>query len=104
MPAVDLLSAEELELMIETVKRRGGFVSYKHNADGTESPYELNINYLRPYLSLRTARNRSPPIPDRYSILLSSWSPGIYIHSLPDLNYEEGVQSSGIKRRINRKN
>ena len=46
MPVVDLLSTEERDLMIETIKRRGGYVSYKHNPDGTESPYGLNINYL----------------------------------------------------------
>ena len=46
MPVKDLISAEDLEEIIGAAKRRGGFVSYKHNADGTESPYELNINYL----------------------------------------------------------
>lgn len=105
MPVIDLISADELDSMINTVKRRGGYVSYKHNPDGTESPYELNINYL--------SALHEPGEPDNYaverfitahSILFSLIGmPAIYMHSiLGSINYREGVKSSGIKRRINR--
>ncbi len=32
--------------LAERVRRLGGFVSYRHNPDGSQTPYELNINYL----------------------------------------------------------
>lgn len=105
MPVIDLLSAEELDLMIKTVQRRGGYVSYKHNADSSQSPYELNINYLsalfEPGEPQEVAVQR---FLTAHSILLSLMGvPAIYMHSmLGSLNYEKGVRESGIKRRINR--
>ena len=45
-PVEGILNTDEVHTMAETVKERGGFVSYKDNGDGTQSPYELNINYL----------------------------------------------------------
>jgi glycosidase len=105
MPVVDLLSTEERDLMIETIKRRGGYVSYKHNPDGTESPYELNINYLSALFEPGDPQEHAVRrFLAAHSILLSLMGvPAIYMHSmLGSLNYEEGVRSSGIKRRINR--
>ena len=46
MPVRGILKNEEVEAMANRVKLLGGSVSYKNNADGTKSPYELNINYL----------------------------------------------------------
>ena len=36
----------EIESLVQRVLAVGGRVSYKHNPDGTETPYELNVNYL----------------------------------------------------------
>ncbi len=105
MPVKDLISAEDLEEIIGAAKRRGGFVSYKHNADGTESPYELNINYLSALFEPgEPQENAVQRFLTAHSILLSLMGvPAIYMHSmLGSLNHTDGVKSSGIKRRINR--
>jgi glucosylglycerate phosphorylase len=104
-PVEGILSQAEVEAMVEKVKERGGFVSYKDNGDGTQSPYELNINYLDA-LSV-------PGEPDEkkarrflaaQSILLSVMGvPGIYIHSLlGSRNDYEGAKKTGRNRSINR--
>lgn len=105
MPVIDLISTEELGKMMDTVQRRGGFVSHKHNADGSESPYELNINYLSALFEPgEMHENAVRRFLAAHSILLSLQGvPAIYMHSmLGSLNDGDGVESTGIKRRINR--
>jgi sucrose phosphorylase len=43
----------------------GGLVSFKHNNDGTQSPYEVNINYFDALNAGIAARTRSPGRPLR---------------------------------------
>jgi glucosylglycerate phosphorylase len=45
-PARGFLSEAQIGALAERVKALGGFVSYRHQPDGSASPYELNINYL----------------------------------------------------------
>ena len=45
-PARGLLSEAQVEALVSAAIAHGGLVSYKHNADGTRSPYELNITYF----------------------------------------------------------
>ena len=45
-PARGILSEAEIDALVTRTLAHGGFVSCKHNADGSASPYELNINYL----------------------------------------------------------
>src|SRR6202008_2965974 len=45
-PARGLLPEAEIDALVERVQAHGGLVSYKHNADGSRSPYELNVNYF----------------------------------------------------------
>jgi glucosylglycerate phosphorylase len=91
--------------MINKTIEHGGYVSYKDNGDGTQSPYELNITYL----DALTHPNEPDEIRIKrflaaHTILLSVVGvPGIYIHSLlGSRNYRKGVEESGIYRRINR--
>jgi glucosylglycerate phosphorylase len=104
-PTEGILSEEEKQLMINKTIEHGGYVSYKDNGDGTQSPYELNITYL----DALTHPNESDEIRIKrflaaHTILLSVVGvPGIYIHSLlGSRNYHKGVEESGIYRRINR--
>ncbi len=104
LPARGFLDENELNNLIKVVKSRGGRVSYKATPDG-EIPYELNINY-------RDAVNHPDlPVDLKAKQFLSSQScmlsmagvPGIYVHSLLGSgNWSEGVEESGINRRINR--
>ena len=45
-PARGILPEEGIDLLIEKTLAHGGLVSYKSNPDGTQSAYELNINYF----------------------------------------------------------
>ncbi|KUO75760.1 MAG: hypothetical protein APF77_22220 [Clostridia bacterium BRH_c25] len=104
-PAREILKEEDIDLMAKKVVERGGFVSYKNNADGSESPYEFNISYFN-----ALSDNSDPEDINikrfvvSYAIALSlAGVPGIYIHSLlGSRNYSEGVAKTGRYRIINR--
>lgn len=104
-PTEGILTNEDRLLMCEQVERKGGRVNYKNNSDGSQSPYELNINYLS---ALTEASDSDDEKARKFlaaqSILLSFIGvPAIYYHSLlgseNDIN---GMVESGINRRINR--
>jgi len=105
-PVENILNEQEKEIMLQSVKRHGGNVSYKYNSDGSKSPYEFNINYLDALTDpkLPDVQQRVDKFIAAQSILLSVVGvPGIYIHSLlGSQNWYEGVENTGIYRRINR--
>jgi sucrose phosphorylase len=94
MPAQNLIPVPEIEEMVEKVRQRGGRVSMKTNTDGTQSPYELNINYFD---ALSDHHEDLETRIDRFiaaqAILLSFRGvPGIYIHSLlGSSNYYDSI-------------
>ena len=106
-PARGILTGEEIEALVASTATAGGFVSCKIMPDGSELPYELNINYLD-MLSPPVARERVELAAGRFltaqAIMLSLQGiPGIYFHSLFGSRGDPaGAESSGIKRRINR--
>jgi glucosylglycerate phosphorylase len=106
-PARGILTPTEIDRLVADVQHHGGFVSYKHNPDGTQSPYELNINFFDA-LSHPAANQPLHHTVQRFllahSILLTLRGvPGIYFHSLFGSRGDRpGAESSGIPRRINR--
>ncbi len=83
-PAEGLLTAEEVGRLVETALAHGGQVSYKANADGSRSPYELNITWYdalndpaRPAAALDVARF----LASQAIMLALAGVPGIYVHS-----------------------
>jgi len=105
-PAEGLLSDEELQVLINTMRRFGGHVSYRALEGGEERPYEVNI-------SLFDALQGTSAGPDEFAVerflcahaimLGLEGIPGIYIHSLfGTRNDEERVARTGQKRGINR--
>ncbi len=106
-PARGILSNEEIDSLVNKTLEHGGLVSYKHNADGTQSPYEMNINYF----DALSNPNGNEPLDlqvDRFiaaqAIILSLLGvPGIYFHSLfGSRGWLEGVKQTGRNRTINR--
>jgi sucrose phosphorylase len=101
------LPPTEIDFLVERCQAHGGFISYKHNADGSKSPYEMNIVYFDALnepaagASLETQVNRFMVA---QAIMLSlAGVPGIYFHSLfGSRNDRETALESGINRRINR--
>jgi sucrose phosphorylase len=106
-PAREILSAGEMDALVEKTIEHGGLVSYKHNSDGSQSPYEMNINYFdalsNPFgdepLELQADRFMSAQ-----AIMLSFIGvPGIYFHSLfGSRGWRQGVNLTGRNRTINR--
>ena len=105
--AQGILNDAEMDLMLEAVRKRGGFVSYRDNGDGTTSPYELNItchNALNDEAadepeSLKIKRHQAA----RSIALALAGVPGIYLHGLlGSENCPAAVQADGMPRSINR--
>lgn len=106
-PTEGILSEEDKQLLVEKVERNGGRVSYKSNPDGTQSVYELNINYSDALVNKEedlTEEQQINKMLAAHSILLSCIGvPAIYYHSLlGSRNDYKGLEESGINRRINR--
>lgn len=106
-PLEGLVPDEEVSYLVEGTKERGGFVSYKTNPDGSQSPYELNITYYDAFAE--PGRKDTGLQLKRYlcsqTIMLGlKGVPGVYFHNLmATRNYIEGVTENGEKRAINRK-
>jgi sucrose phosphorylase len=104
-PIEGILSHNEKELLFETVTKNGGRISYKTNSDGSKSPYELNISYMNGITNpSKDKKEKFERFIAAQVIMLSLQGvPGIYYHSLlGSENWYEGVETSGINRRINR--
>ncbi len=104
-PVQGLLPQVAFDFMVDQVKQRGGHVSMKTNADGSQSPYELNITY---------ASALSDPDDEALGLarflcsqalaLALKGVPAVYLHSLLGTpNDSEAAESTGIPRRINRR-
>lgn len=107
-PAEGILSREAIQELVRQTQARGGYVSYKTNANGSDSPYELNVNYYDALNDPAADEPQSVQI-DRFmaaqAILLSIVGvPGIYVHSLfGSRGWPAGVEQTGRYRTINRR-
>jgi glycosidase len=107
-PVEGILTFDEVAALAQSVEAHGGYVSYRTNADGTQSPYELNIVYYDA-LNDPVADEEQTIQVNRFlcsqAILLSlAGVPGIYVHSLfGSRNWREGVAITGRNRSINRR-
>jgi glycosidase len=106
-PARGLLTEREIQRLIERVERAGGLVSYKTNPDGSQSAYELNVNYFdalsEPERSDGLALAEARFLVAQAIMLALQGVPGIYVHSLVgSRGWPEGAEFSGQKRTINR--
>jgi glucosylglycerate phosphorylase len=106
-PARGILSNEDIDVLVEKTIEHGGLVSYKHNADGSQSPYEMNINYFDALSNPQEGEPLQLQV-DRFmtaqAIMLALVGvPGIYFHSLfGSRSWHEGVNQTGRNRTINR--
>lgn len=106
-PAEGLLSSEELDSLLETIRDAGGEISMRRMPDGELKPYEANIS-----LYSAMARPIGGDVDDcqiarflcAHTIMLAMEGlPAIYIHSmLGTENDREGMAQSGRARSINR--
>jgi glucosylglycerate phosphorylase len=106
-PARGILRDDEIEALVQQVLAHGGRVSYKNNADGSISPYELNINYFDalsdPLGGEPLARQIDRFVAAHAIMFALAGMPGIYFHSLfGSRSWPEGVAQLGHNRAINR--
>jgi sucrose phosphorylase len=106
-PARGILTSAEIDVLVNKALEHDGLISYKHNTDGSASPYEMNINYF----DALSNPNGNEPIDlqvNRFiaaqAIMLSIVGvPGIYFHSLfGSRGWAEGVKQTDRNRTINR--
>jgi glycosidase len=106
-PARGILTNAEIDQLVHKTIEHGGLISYKNNADGSQSPYEMNINYFDA-LSNPNGNETLELQVDRFiaaqAIMLSLIGmPGVYFHSLfGSRGWPEGAKLSGHHRAINR--
>lgn len=122
-PARGILSNEEIDALVNKTLEHGGLISYKHTSDGSQIPYEMNINYFDALSNPNNLLKAASPPPrtaagakpetlelqiNRFitaqAIMLSLIGvPGIYFHSLfGSRGWLEGVKQTGRNRTINR--
>lgn len=107
-PARGLLPETAVSDMAARVLRLGGQVSYRANPDGSQTAYELNINYLDALADPDAPDEPIDLIARRFltaqAIMLALRGvPGIYFHSLfGSRGWPDGVPMTGRARTINR--
>jgi glycosidase len=106
-PTEGLLSEDQRQLLVDKVVANGGRISYKTNPDGTQTVYELNINYMDALVNKdeqgNDALNAQKALAAHCILCSVIGVPAIYYHSLfGSSNDYKGLKESGINRRINR--
>ncbi len=103
-PATDLLPPEEVAVLVQAAQDHGGRVSYKDNGDGSQSAYELNINYFDLVTGHVSDAEGLHRFLCAHSILMAMPGvPALYFHSLfGSRGYLEGIEHTGHNRTINR--
>jgi sucrose phosphorylase len=93
----EMIREGEFQAVVEAVKRRGGRVSYRSVPGADPIAYELNITYLD------AVGGPAPFIASQAIALALQGVPGVYFGSIVGAeNWEEGVESLGYNRAINR--
>ncbi|WP_062069745.1 alpha-amylase family glycosyl hydrolase [Demequina sediminicola] len=106
-PSRGILTAEEQEALADRAHSSGGRASYAAEPDGSQSVYELNVNYLDALVD-DNERQDDAVVASRaraaHAILLAQIGvPAIYVHSLFGSRADiAGMVESGVNRRINR--
>ncbi len=106
-PLRGILPEEEIDAVVERVRAHGGLVSLKDMADGTQRPYELNINYFDalsdPYAAEPVGTQVDRFVTAHAILLAMRGMPAVYFHSLVgSRSWPEGARASGHNRTINR--
>ncbi len=106
-PARGILSNADVDSLVEKTLAHGGLISYKQNSDGSQSPYEMNINYF----DALSNPNGNEPLDVQVNRFIAAQAimlalvgmPGIYFHSLfGSRGWLEGVKQTERNRTINR--
>ncbi len=100
------VDGERLQRMVDKVHALGGAIGTRRQPDGSDTPYEMNVSYLSALApddgDQHTHAQRF--LTTQAVMLALQGVPAVYFHSLVGTENDlEGMQSSGIPRRINRR-
>lgn len=104
-PVKGILSTDQINNLIDGVKRNGGLVSYKATPDGLQEPYELNTAYYNALSGPDDDRSMADArfMVSQAVMLALKGVPGIYIGSIVgNKNWINGPKELGYNRAINR--
>ncbi len=105
-PLEGIIPDEQLEELLDHVRRQGGRISQRLKPDGRSSAYEMNITYLDALSEPNSCDPRGQA--DRFlasqAVMLALQGiPGVYFHSLVGTRNDlAAVEASGQARKINR--
>lgn len=106
-PLEGLLPADEIAQLCDNMKSFGGRISTKANADGSSSPYEINISLFDAFKGDADgvdAWQEQRFLCSQTIMLALKGIPAFYVHSLlATPNDEAGVRRTGANRSINRR-
>jgi sucrose phosphorylase len=107
MAVKNILTPEEIDLIIKKAENHGGLVSNRSVADGSEEPYEINITWFSALNSEESDEDIAFQVKrfvaSRIVAMVITGVPGIYLHSLIGTRNDiEAVTKSSTKRDINR--
>ncbi len=103
-PLEGIVPTDELHAMLDEMRNLGGFVSMKKNADGSESPYELNLTYFDACRDAQDRWHKERFLLTQTVAMSLQGLIAVYIHSLlATPNDFHGVEVTGMTRAINRR-
>ena len=106
-PLEGLVPEDKKEKLFENIKKNGGLISTKSNADGTSSPYELNTTYLDALQETQysSGKHQIERFVSSQAVMMAfKGIPAFYIHSLLGTqNDYEGYKQTQRARSLNRK-
>lgn len=108
-PLEGLVPEQRLGNLVSAMRERGAFINTRRQSDGTDVPYELNITYVDALSPTKVDEPANVELHARRFLcsqavmLAMPGVPAVYFHSMVGTqNDYQGVESSGINRRINR--
>ncbi len=103
-PLEGILPDEDIQFLCSEVEQRGGKLSYRTQPSGAKSVYEMNVTYFSALSAPDSQTGEARFLCSQFVAASLKGIPGIYIHSLTGTkNDHEGVEATGIARRINRR-
>jgi sucrose phosphorylase len=106
-PVEGLLPPDAIATLVDRTERQGGRIGRKRDADGSDSPYELNVNLF----DALGDPDRAEPLARQVDRFVAAHAvmaalpgvPAIYLHSLlGSRGAPELVERSGVPRAVNR--
>ena len=104
-PLEGIVPDDELDSLLEMMRRRGGYVSMRATTEGRDRPYELNISYFDAFASEEDDPWRIARFMLSQTLPLSFRGiPAVYFNALGATpNDPLGVERTGMTRSVNRR-